>query len=230
MKQDSDNLGFPQLSLFGPEGSSVGILELFPEVWGAAELLTHPNATKRLEGLGRLVAINAPRLSPLIAYLVATRIPDPDIDVRSLAIQTIGKVLSPDEGGALASEAVCYHLINHLTHMRTRQVYAILEAVARRPELEAVAERIFDVCSCAGNHLVEILLNRKAPLTIRLLAVRYIGLVGYLDALPALERIQARLESRQAGQQAMPFAVQDAPEENELLPEIRKAISSLHLP
>jgi hypothetical protein len=57
-----------------------------------------------------------------------------------------------------------------------------------------------------------------------------IGRVGYLDALPALERLLARLESRLHGQQAMPFAPKSSLEEAELLPDLQLTLTLLRSP
>jgi hypothetical protein len=58
----------------------------------------------------------------------------------------------------------------------------------------------------------------------------FIGTVGYLEAIPALERLAARLEARLSGQQAMTFAPPSQSEENELLPIVRSVLHLLQAP
>ena len=57
-----------------------------------------------------------------------------------------------------------------------------------------------------------------------------IGKVGYLDALPALARLEGRVEARLFGQKAMPFASHEKPNEAELLPAIQDALRVLRAP
>jgi hypothetical protein len=62
---------------------------------------------------------------------------------------------------------------------------------------------------------------------IRQKAVYFVGLVGYLEALPVLERIQSRLEARQIGQYAMSFAPPSIKSDEDILPSLRIAIKQL---
>jgi hypothetical protein len=55
--------------------------------------------------------------------------------------------------------------------------------------------------------------------------------VGFLEAIPAMERIQSRLETRLEGQQSMPFApVSHDSDEVDLLPTVREALAALRAP
>jgi hypothetical protein len=89
---------------------------------------------------------------------------------------------------------------------------------------------LLNACPYAGNQLADILSSRKVPLEIRRYAVRMIGLVGYLDAIPALERQLARLETRLHGQQSLAFAPVDMVEDAALIPDIRRALAFLQSP
>jgi hypothetical protein len=78
--------------------------------------------------------------------------------------------------------------------------------------------------------MVSILENRKTLLAVRLQAVIMIGLVGFLDTVPFLERLENRLATRLEGQQSFPAMYSSPPapvEEDELLPAIRTAIRRL---
>ncbi len=216
--------------LFTLDDHSTGVAELFPAVWGAAEGLTDPDAHVRLESLERLQALDAPRLSPIAACLIAGLLTDPDLQVRKLAVKIIGDLLAVDEQGRAAAERVKRHLKYSLAQMRKRTVYALLQCAEADAALEKPIARIFNACPYAGNHLMEILEERKMPLEIRRKAVQFIGLVGYLEAVPALQRLTARLEARQNGQQRMPFAPADGPDEAALLPEIHTALQILNAP
>jgi hypothetical protein len=77
---------------------------------------------------------------------------------------------------------------------------------------------------------MNLLSDRKIPLSIRIESVDQLALVGFLDAIPALERMEARLAGRVSGQQQMPFAPPVQPEELDLLPALRQALVSLKTP
>jgi hypothetical protein len=142
--------------------------------------------------------------------------------LRASIIEALSEVLAPDDEGNPAPEEVRASLRLHLSQMRTRQIYSILQALDAYPELENAAARLLNTCPYAGMHLADILADHKAVFEVRVQAVRMIGIVGFMDALPALERLEARLEARYNGQRAMPFAP-PASSEVDLLPEIHRA-------
>jgi hypothetical protein len=219
----------PQPFLFVLE-ESTGNLELFPTVWGAVEDLIKSDAYQRRNSLNDLIAINAPRLSPLVAYVLATRISDPDIEIRRVVIHTIGEVLAPDESGYPAPEDVRNVLRNYFSALRTRQIYSLLQVVVQDPSAIHSVARILDTCAYAGSHLTDILLDTHAPIEIRRQAVLLIGQVGFIDAVPSLEKIENRLEARLNGQKTMPFAPPPSVSEGQLLPAIRDTLQLLRAP
>jgi HEAT repeat protein len=210
--------------------ASIGSVELFPSVWAAAERLADPDAKTRQDALRQLVDLNAPRLSPLVAYLVATRLADPDMEMRHQVVLVLGELLTVDQEGRLADEFVRQYVTTYLSQMRTRLVFSLLQVAERYHDADANIARLFNACPFAGEHLVEILADRTSAISIRKKAIFFVGLVGYLDAIPALERLVARLEARQNGQQAMSFASTQQPDEKELLPELHQALASLRAP
>ena len=205
-------------------------LEFYPAVWSAAEALTSSDPLIRRMGLEELDETDAARYSPLIVYLLITMLTDPDIDLRAKVIHCLTRVMGRDEQGNTSPEAVRQCLCGHLGALRTREVYALLQAVEHQPAIEEQVVSLLGCSSYAGNHLADILSERGAPLGIRRLAARFIGRVGFLSALPAVDRLASRLETRHQGQQAMPFAPRDAGDEVHLLPELRKALELLSAP
>jgi HEAT repeat protein len=229
MDQDTRYLTPVQPTFFKVIETSYGQLELFPAVWSAAEGLTAPDGRVRKVSLDRLLELDAPRLSPLISYLLATRISDPDLRLRCRIIQSLGELLIVDESGHQAPDAVRRHVIAYLAHMRTRPIFCMLQAAIADPNLDAHITRLLNACPHAGTHLAEIFADRGTPLPVRQQAVRFVGQVGFLEAIPALERLAARLEARRSGQQSMPFAPPPAiQDESELLPEINQTLRMLH--
>jgi hypothetical protein len=86
---------------------------------------------------------------------------------------------------------------------------------------------LLNSCSFAGNHLADILMDRSIVVSIRMRAVELIGQVGYLDAIPVLDRLRNRLEARLNGQQHMPFLTLEEGDEVALLPSIQATLEIL---
>lgn len=218
----------PTLFDYGKYGS--GLYELFPQVWQLLEAAINPEVSIRRLALKELIEMDAARMLPLVAYHLVTRITEPDLDTRALVVYAVSEALLPDEKGALATEGVRQCLMGNLSQMRTRQIFALLQVLTKYPNLEPGVARMLNACPYAGNQLADILASRRVPLEIRRYAVRMIGLVGYLDAIPALERLLSRLESRAHGQQVMTFAPPETLEDAELIPDIRRSLAFLKSP
>lgn len=227
MDVEQEALLVSQLPLFEFGENTTGLVELFPTVWGAAESLSSADASQRQRGLETLIKCGATRLSPLVLYITYTRITDPDLEIRALVVHALSDTLAPDDRGRQAPEPVRQSLVTQLGKMRTREIYALLELVAYRPELMPQIARLMNACPYAGNHLADLAASRKAPLDIRRYAIRLAGEVGYCDMIPTLERMLSRLESRANGQQAMSFAPPAALEDSDLLPDIKDALLKL---
>jgi hypothetical protein len=219
----------PQLPLFVLEESK-GNVELFPAVWSAVEDLTLSDPKVRWDALDRLLSLNAQRFSPIVAYILVTRLAEPDLALRARIVQALGEVLVPDAEGQPAPDEVRKSLAYYLSHMRTRRIYSLLQVAAYDPDLMGHVARLLDPCPFAGSHLLDILSDFKAPMEIRQQAADMIGRVGYLDALPALDRLAAKLEARLNGQKSMPFAPPSMGAEQDLLPAVRRAIDLLRAP
>jgi HEAT repeat protein len=194
------------------------------------ENLTASDADVRHQALDKLLELNAPRFSPIVTYLLVTRLTDPDFIFRKRIILALGSILSVDENGLPAPEEVRSSLLQFLSQVRTRQVFAMLQVASEDEMAVDQVARLLDACPYAGHHLIDILNDQKASLTVRRMAAIMIGKVGYLDALPALEKLQIRLETRLNGQKAMPFAPPPINNEVDLLPAIHHSLHLLRAP
>ena len=220
---------FPQPALFVLE-ESMETVELFPAVWSAVEDLTMPEAEVRHKALDRLVGLNAPRFSPVVAYMLLTRLTDPDLKLRGRVANILSQVLTPDEEGRSAPEDVRSHLLLYLSQLRTRQVFSLLQVIAGDNSIAEQVANLINACPYAGNHLIDILNDHKAPIEIRKQAAMMIGKVGFVDVLPMLEKLENRLEARLNGQKAMPFAPPPNLNEVDLLPSVQESIRLLRSP
>jgi len=227
---DQSGIHPTQPVLFALGDVSRGAMELYPAVWGELEKLIMGEESIRLDALNKLAEMDVARFSPLVIFLLTTKLTDVSLLVRSRTVELISSILSPDKDGNLTPEDVLECLKSCLAQMRTRQVYAVLQVLHTRPDLLLQASRLLNYCPYAGNHLTDVASSRQAPMEIRRMAILLIGEVGYLDALPALERLLSRLESRLNGQHAMPFAPQVGAEDTSLIPEINQAMTLLRTP
>lgn len=230
MEPDAISLDIGQLTLFETTEASRARLELFPAVWGAADALTSPEESVRRTGLEDLSRLGAARFSPLVVYVLATRLTEPNLAMRAQVVRLLAQVFQPDAEGKHAPAQVRLTLGQALAQMRTRQVFALLQAAEAEADIRSAVVRLLGECSYAGNHLVDIFGNRSLPMWARQLSIAMCGEVGFLSTLPALERLAARLEARQNGQQSMPFLSKDPGDELQLLPTLRKAIEHLKAP
>ena len=215
-----------QPQLFSLE-STAGELELFPAIWQAAEKLGSPDVAKRTAGVEELAEVNAARFSPLVVHLLSTLLSDAHLPLRARVVEIIADVLEVDEQGKPAPETVRITLRHVLSQMRSRPIFAILQVSVAHPNLWDHVARLLRVCPYAGVHLADILADRRHDVAVRQQAVHHIGEVGFMDALPVLQRLESRLETRLGGQRQMPFAPPSAIDETALLPSIKTALRLL---
>jgi hypothetical protein len=225
---DNEPIPILQLPLFDYGESITNIVELFPAVWKATESLTSPDPVKRQRGIDELLELGAQRVSPLVAYMVATCISDPDINIRRRVTYILADLITSGANGKHIPDDVRMIVTNYLHNMRESTVYGLLEVAVADKDAEKSIFHILNACPYAGRYLGEILTEWKNPVPIRYKAIYFIGLVGYLEALPILERMLNRLEARQIGQYAMVFAPPSTKSDDELLPGLRIAINQLN--
>lgn len=210
-----------QPALFEINQTSISNLELFPKVWRAAEEIVEPLLENRQRGMQILEEFHAARFSPLIAYLLFTRMNEPDTGLRCRIIRVLSETLSPDAQGNLATDGVRQTMRHHLTLLGWDQIYCLLEAIETEPALEKAGTVLLKANSRAGEVLAEMLLDRKNPLMIRIQAAQMIGRVGYVAAAPSIERLMNRLEAKANGQQAFSFSSAESIEEARILPVLQ---------
>lgn len=230
MPVNPEGISTLQLALFDFQKTSSSAFELFPKVWGAIEALADAQVANRQAGLDCLEELNAARFLPLAAYVLFTRLDDPDLAIRARVITLCADVLHPDSQGQFAPEAVRQNILYHLSGLHPRQIFALLEAaVFDSATIPSIAALLKNNCQ-AGSDLTTILADRKTPLAIRKQAANFIAQVGYVDALPGIERLISRLEARINGQQAFIVNPADSLDEAELLPILLSVLQGLKAP
>ena len=220
---------FPQLGLFEFDKITTGTAELFPAVWSALEGIASPDTSVRHSSLDELIALDAPRLSPLVAYMLATRLVDPSLKFRMRVIETLGDIVSNGTGENPPLE-VRRHLKAHCTVIGRGTVLAMLEVADLDPSVETQIAAIFNLCSHSGAILTELMADRRVPVPLRRQAIHFIGRVGFIESIPHLDRLADRLTSRSNGQKRMSFAPPSEPDENTLLTAVQAALTMLQEP
>jgi hypothetical protein len=122
------------------------------------------------------------------------------------------------------------HLKEYCLLMGRRGFIQVLEVAEAHPEAESKIAALLNLCSQSGEELAKIMSDRRIPLPIRRQAINFVGRVGFLDAIPALEKLEQRLESRINGQKAMSFAPPSIQDENSLLPVVQATLTLLREP
>jgi len=203
------------------------VLELFPAIWQAAEKLVSSDTHDRHAGLDDLLVTEAARISPLIAYLLLTRLFDPDTALRTRIVEALANVMRRDAAGKYTSEAVRAQIISGLIEMGDPGLQAIIQVGVENDNMLDHIAKLINFAPNAGNFLKDLAADRSQRIVVRKLAVYFIGRIGYVDAYPELLRIRNRIESRQFGQKSMPFAPPGSESEELLLPELKKVIITL---
>lgn len=204
--------------------------ELIPLIWNALEEIVKPSPEKRNKALDELGQIDAPQTSPVVAYILATHLVDPDMAFRVRAIKVLGNAISPGINGRGATENVRAVLMDQFSQFRTRQVFSILQALSDDPSIIPEAVNILDACRFSGNHLLDILQDADAPYPIRSQAANMLGQVGCIDAIPMLERILHKIQNRLNQQSKNAFPTQISNEETDLLSAVKNTLDLLKAP
>lgn len=207
---------FPQIDYLELDNTFTGSTELFPTVWQALEGLASPEVADRNASLDSLLETEAPKFSPLVAYNLATRLIDPDIKFRARIIEALGNVIAPATGPTPPPE-VRRHLKAHCMEIGRGMIIAILEVAVVDTSVESHIATLFNLCSHSGTILIDLMADRKVPVSIRQQAIYFIGRVGFIEAIPYLDRLADRLTSRAKGQRRMPFAPLSEPDEFTLI-------------
>lgn len=196
------------------------------EIWLASEMLASPRSVEREEALDYLVEQGAPAKSPLIAYLLATRLSDPDLEVRCHIVKALGAVLIGAEQGEQLPDQVLRQLQSFLAHLNKEQILDLLEVSEQYLSAEESLIAIFKLCSYAGNVLSGIVNDRKISLEIRQKAIYFCGEVGFLETITTLQVLVMRIEKRNQLQSRSPLR-KKAQDENQLYPYAVAALEKL---
>lgn len=221
-----------------PSGQSSSVLKLKKQldfdrdtqeaVWSALEALTAPELEIREQGFDKLVELDAVRRSPLAVYVLATRLLEPDLALRRAVVHCLAELISPARQSPPVAGVVLTYLHSYLSQMRKRPIFALLQVAEFDPESSPQVGALLKACSFAGTQLAQILSDHSTPVPIRRQAVTFTSQFGFLVAVPALERMVRRLESRPA-EETFKLASSEQEDEASLLPYMKEALEKLNL-
>ena len=163
-----------------------------PDLWTTLENLIAPDPYLRDTALEELGHLEGYQEQPLLIYLLATRLLDPDLEVRFHAVLLFGNLLNfepPAEG--LPDESL-KTLAEFTTHLEKEQLIKLLEVSVNYLAAEEPLVNILKLCSYAGKALGGIVNDRKLPVEIRQQAIYFCGEVGFLNTVTAIKNLIRR--------------------------------------
>ena len=222
-----DPISNVQLPLFVYGQPVENISELIPAVWTATEALASPDAVVRQHGIDDLLDLGAQRASPLVAFMIATCLSDQDIYIRRRVVYILADLINKESVLIPTPENIRKTLTTYLHNMRQETIFGLLEVAVIDLLAEKSIYHLLNACPFAGKYLGDILTEWKHPLAIRQRAIHFVGMVGYMESLPVLERLLDRMEARQNGQYSMSFVPPSVRSDEDIMPYLRIAIQKL---
>jgi hypothetical protein len=216
-----------QLPLFVSGEPPENIAELLPVVWNATECLASPDVLTRQHGIDIILEIGAHKESPLVAFMIATRLGDENIYIRRRVIYILSELITWEPANRQDEDVIRLTVTNYLHTMSENMIFGLLEVAVMDSGAEKPIYDILNACPFAGKYLGNILVEWKNPLVIRQKAIYFIGKVGYTEMLPVLERLLDRLETRKNGQFSMSFAPSTSRSDEDIMPYLRIAINQM---
>ena len=204
--------------------------ENLSEIWHLAQNLVGGNEKLRFQALEGLKRLEVIRYSPLLTYMVTTRLSDSEINIRQLAILVVNSILGPDLIGNLAAEEVILQIHTYFLNISEFSVRKLLMASKGNLENRAEISKLLNLCPRTGRHLASILADRNETIECRRLAADFIGLIGYMETKPILIRIKNRIESSLNNKNRIPIVTEVREEQKNLLLSINTALTLLQTP
>jgi hypothetical protein len=163
--------------------------------WQAAELLISPDPDARDEGISLISIAGTAWQSPLLAYLLSTRIIDPDIKVRFHAVQELGRLLEQSTAPEKKPSNQVIQTVHHfLVDLDQVGMVRLMEVALNYISAEESLLDILRICSYAGKTLGGIVNDRNLPLEIRQQAAFFGGEIGFQTMIPDLKKVLKRIE------------------------------------
>lgn len=168
------------------------------QAWLILEKMISPDPYLREKGLEELNSLHDFQDHPLIVYVLATRILDPDLEIRLHAVQMLGKMLGSNSPGEGIPENSFRTLTEFTSQMDKGGLIKLLEIAVAYIAAEEAITAILKLCSFAGKDLGGIVNDRRLPVEIRQQAIRFSGEVGFLNTVTAIRNLVQRIDKYRA--------------------------------
>jgi HEAT repeat protein len=169
-------------------------LQTYRQVWAVMERLIDPDPMVRETALEDLPSLTEWQDQPLVIYLLANRLMDPNLEVRFHAVQLLGDVLNPESSSDELPAESLKSLTTYTTQIDKGQLIKLLEVSVAYLAAEEAIVRILQLCSYAGKVLGGIVNDRKLPLELRQQAIFMCGEVGFLSTAEAIRNLIQRVD------------------------------------
>jgi hypothetical protein len=201
--------------------------------WVAGEMFVSPHIEERRRGFAILFGSEIVRRSALTMQLLAARVDEADLNLRSQIVQALADYYEVRGAEYRYPAEVRAQAAAHLRRFDRSQVLALLDVhnAAREGAVRLAPDslsRLLSRVPAASGLLVRVATDRSLSIRLRRAAIELIGRVGFTDALQALAGLEARIAGRRAGQMAMAFAPSDYADEQSLLPVLQTALQALN--
>jgi hypothetical protein len=164
------------------------------KAWDTLENLISSDPDLREKGLEELGNLEGFQEHPLVIYTLATRILDPDLEIRFHAVKILGKLLEMDDGEGGLPERSFKTVVEFTTHINQDQLIKLLEVSTKYLSAEGALVSILKLCSYAGKALGGIVNDRTLPVEIRQQAIHFCGEIGFLSSAAGIRNLIQRVE------------------------------------
>ena len=195
-------------------------------IWLILEDLIASDPDLRGSALEELGALQGFQEQPLTVYLLATRLLDPDLEIRFHAARLLGAWVNFEAPSEVLPEKSLRTLIGFTTQLDQSQLVKLLEVSVEYLAAEEAIGNILKLCSYAGKALGGIVNDRKLPVEIRQQAIFYCGEVGFLNSAIAIKNLIQRIQKNKARTGLIPSRKKHLDEEH-LLPFAVAALGKL---
>jgi len=196
------------------------------KTWLTLENLIAPDPDLRESALEELAELECCQEQPLIVYLLATRLLDPELEIRFYTARILGGWVNFDCPSQVLTEKSLSILTGFTNQLDQSQLVKLLEVSAAYLAAEGAVGNILKMCSYAGKALGGIVNDRTIPVEIRQQAIFYCGEVGFLNSEIAIRNLIQRVQKNQARAGFIPTRKKHLDEEH-LLPFAVAALGKL---
>lgn len=198
------------------------------DAWQLADtVLADPNLEMRQEALIMLAGDEGTLYSPLTGLMLYHLLCDEEPALRARAVKLLARIFERRNNAWAAPEECRQNMIRLLRGITQPLLVKLLHLAATGDLKTQPLVTLLDWVPDITRHLTHLAGDREQATGIRLAAVTMIRELGLIDALPVLDSIERRLIARKSGQIGMKFAPPSTPEDQQLLAELREAITYL---